>query len=191
MHSTRYHSPTLAIDRSWRRPQLTTCQYGIRVPHFGLTSTARVSNEKAGRHAVTKRLDALCLARAKFCRALIDAASIYLNLSCKQIPSSPKFAVVCRCQTLAHLLCLSARHSTARVLSVSISSSLAHLLFPTIIRMMTTITIMSSFPNRFDHDEDYLFGQPSLAACILASKFLSDTTLKSTLFHIYFCTTLC
>lgn len=34
---------------------------------------------------------------------------------------------------------------------------------------------MSSFPNRFDLDEDYLFGQPSLAACILASIFLSDT----------------
>jgi hypothetical protein len=68
----------------------------------------------------------------------------------------------------------------------------AHLLFPrTIIRMMTTITIMSSFPNRFDHDEDYLFGQPSLAACILASKFLSDTTLKPTSFHIYSFGTLC
>jgi hypothetical protein len=57
--------------------------------------------------------------------------------------------------------------------------------------MMTTITIMSSFPNRFDHDEDYLFGQPSLAACILASKFLSDTTLKPTSFHIYSFGTLC
>ena len=108
---------------------------------------------------------------------------IKLNLSCKQIPSSPNSAVVCRCQTFAHLSCPSARNSTARVSSVSISSFFAHLhSSTTIIRMMTTITIMSSFPNRFDHDEDYLFGQPSLAACILASIFLSDTSFTTTSF---------
>jgi hypothetical protein len=96
---------------------------------------------------------------------------------------STNSAIVCRCQTLAHLLCLSARHSMARVLSVSISLFLARTLFfsQTIIRMMTTITIMSSFPSRFDHDEDHLFGQPSLAACILASKFLSDTYTQTNL----------
>lgn len=58
----------------------------------------------------------------------------------------------------------------------------ARTLFHPLLRMMTTFTIMSSFPNRIDLDENYLFGQPSLAACILASIFLSDTSFTTTSF---------
>ena len=126
------HSLTLVNDHCWQ------C-YNRRLANILLYACAAFQSDKQRKAGSTDmpipnaRTDALCLARAKFCRASDRRQYLFESFLHANSFITKQSAVVCRCQTLAHLLCLSARHSTACIPSVSISSFSRISFLPTII----------------------------------------------------------